>query len=95
MGGYFVLQIEWGSDEARRSYVERLGNMIQKHGGDFIVASQEYRVVEGRWRPGLFLIIRFPTMEALSAWYDSEEYRSVREHRLANSRSDAIVVEGD
>ena len=95
MSGYFVLQIEWTSDEARRTYVERLGNMIEKHGGEFIVAAREYRVVEGSWRPGLFLIIRFPTTEALSAWYDSEEYRSVREYRLANSRSDAIVAEGD
>ena len=90
-----MLQIEWMSDEARHTYVERLGNMIDKHGGDFIVASRDYRVVEGTWRPGLFIVIRFPTMEALSAWYDSEEYRAVRDFRLANSRSDAVVVEGD
>lgn len=95
MSGYFVLQIEWTSDEARRTYVERLGKMIESHGGDFIVASRNYRVVEGSWRPGLFIIIKFPTLEALSSWYDSEEYRSVRDFRLANSRSDAVVVEGD
>ena len=95
MGGYFVLQIEWLSDAARQAYIERLGNQIERHGGDFLVASRNYRVVEGTWRPGLFIIIRFPSMEALSAWYDSEEYRAVRDLRLANSRSDAIVTEGD
>ena len=95
MGGYFELQIEWMSDAARQAYIERLGNMIEKHGGDFLVASRNYRVVEGTWRPGLFIVIRFPSMEALSAWYDSEEYRGVRELRLANSRSNAIVTEGD
>lgn len=75
--------------------MERLGNMIEKHRGDFIVASTNYRVVEGTWRPGLFIIIKFPTMQALSDWYDSEEYRPVRELRLKNSRSDALVTEGD
>lgn len=95
MSEYFVLQIEWADDDARRTYVERLGPMIEKNGGDYIVASRDYRVVEGKWRPGLFLIIKFPSREAFSAWYDSEEYRSVREYRLAHSVSDAIVVEGD
>ena len=95
MGAYFVLQIEWKSDEAQRTYVERLGEMIESHGGNFLVATRKYRVVEGTWGPGLLIVIRFPTMEALSAWYDSEEYRSVREFRIAHSRSDAVVVEGD
>ena len=95
MGAYFVLQVEWMSDEARDTYVERLGDMIEKHGGNFLVGTSRYRVVEGAWRPGLLIVIRFPTMEALSSWYDSEEYRSVREFRLAHSRSDAVLVEGD
>jgi len=34
-------------------------------------------------------------MKALSSWYDSPEYQPVRELRLPNSCSDAIVVEGD
>ncbi len=95
MGGYFVLQIEWNSDEARKRYVERLGDMIEKHHGEFIVASRDYRVVEGKWRAGLFIVIRFPTMQDLTAWYDSEEYRSVRDYRIANSKSDAVITEGD
>jgi uncharacterized protein (DUF1330 family) len=95
MGAYFVLQIEWVSAEARKSYIEQLGNMIEKRGGNFIVASTDYKVVEGSWRPGLFIVIRFPTMQDLSAWYDSEEYRPVRDLRLQNSRSDALITEGD
>jgi uncharacterized protein (DUF1330 family) len=95
MSAYFALQIEWTSDEARRSYVQGLGDMIEKHGGDFIVASKDFRVVEGSWKPGLFIVIKFPTMRALSEWYDSEEYRPVRELRLKNSHSDAVIVEGD
>jgi uncharacterized protein (DUF1330 family) len=95
LGAYFVLQIEWKSEEAKQEYVKRLSNMIEKNGGDFIIASSKFRVVEGEWKPGLFLVIKFPTMQQLSAWYDSPEYRSVRQYRLDNSRSDAVIVEGD
>ena len=95
MSGYYVLQIQWSSEDAKRTYVDKLGSMIEKNGGAFIVASKEYQVAEGSWRDGSFIIIKFPTMEALRAWYDSPEYRPVREFRLAHSRSDAVIVEGD
>ena len=95
MSAYFVLQIEWTSDEARRSYLEGLGGMIEKYGGEFLVSSADFRVAEGAWKPGRLVVIRFPTIGALSAWYDSEAYRPWRELRLKNSRSDAVIVEGD
>jgi uncharacterized protein (DUF1330 family) len=95
MSGYFVLQVEWSSDDARKQYVERLGDMIRKHHGEYIVASRDYRVVEGKWRPGLLIVIKFPTMQDLSDWYDSEEYRSVLQFRLQNARCDAVITEGN
>lgn len=94
VSGYFVLQIEWKSADARGTYVEQLGKMIEKHGGEFIIASGDYRVVEGNWRGGRLIVVKFPSVQALSAWYDSEEYRSARDFRLNNARCDAVVVEG-
>jgi uncharacterized protein (DUF1330 family) len=94
MSAYFVLQIEWTNDEALRSYVQGMAGMIEKHGGRFIVSSAGFQVVEGKWRPGRLVVIEFPTRQSLSNWYDSEEYRSLRELRVKNSRSDAVVVDG-
>jgi uncharacterized protein (DUF1330 family) len=95
MSAYFVLQIEWTSDDARRAYIEGISGMIEKHGGQFIVSSTDFRVAEGNWRPGRLVVVKFPTMQSLSAWYDSEEYRTLRELRLKNSRSDAVLVKAD
>ncbi len=95
MSAYFLLQIEWTSDEARRSYVAGLAGMIEKHGGEFIASTTEFRVVEGGWGPGRLVMIRFPTMQSLYAWYDSEEYRPLRELRQKGSRSDAVIFDGD
>ncbi len=95
MSAYFLLQIEWTSDAARRSYIDGLSGMIEKQGGEFIVSSTNLRLAEVRWGPGRLGVIKFPTMQSLSAWFDSEEYRPLRELRLENSHSDAVIVEGD
>jgi uncharacterized protein (DUF1330 family) len=95
MSAYFVLQIEWTDDEARRSYIEGISGMIEKHGGRFLVSTTDLRTAEGKWRPGRLVVIQFPTRESLSAWYDSKEYRPFLALRLGHSRSDAVIVEGD
>jgi len=47
VSGYFVLQVDWTSEQGKQDYIQARGNMIEKHGGDFIVASRDYRVAEG------------------------------------------------
>lgn len=94
MSFYFVLQIEWRTEEALREYARGLADMIERHGGRFIVASKDPVALEGTWSRGRFIIIEFPTPESFRGWYDSEEYRSLRAFRLSNSRSDAVAVSG-
>jgi uncharacterized protein (DUF1330 family) len=95
MVAYFMAQIKWDSSEARETYIKGLSGMVEKHGGRFIVTSSESKVVEGEWLPGRLVVIEFPTIGALRAWYDSEEYRPLLEQRLKSSHSTAIVVEGN
>jgi uncharacterized protein (DUF1330 family) len=92
---YFIAQIQWNSPEAREDYIKGLGGMVQEYGGTFLVTRSDAQVVEGEWLPGRLVVIEFPTMAALRAWYDSEEYRPILEQRLNGSRSSAIVVEGN
>jgi uncharacterized protein (DUF1330 family) len=92
---YFVAQIAWKSPEARQAYVEGLNGMVERRGGRFLATSSDFQMAEGKWLPGRFILIEFPTMEALRGWYDSEEYRPLLDLRLKNSGSEAIIVEGN
>jgi uncharacterized protein (DUF1330 family) len=40
------------------------------------------------------VILEFPTAAAAKAWYDSESYRDVREHRLRGAVYRVTLVEG-
>lgn len=94
MSAYFVIQLEWTDDSARQSYIKGLSGMVEKYGGRYIVSSQDPKAVEGTWRSGRLVVIEFPTMKALSDWYESAEYRPLREFRLKNAKCDAVMVEG-
>jgi uncharacterized protein (DUF1330 family) len=94
MTAYFVLQIEWLDEAARKRYVEGISGMIEKHGGRYIVVSRDFQSVEGSWGKGLLVVIEFPTKQSLLEWYESPEYRPFRELRLNSSRSNAVVTDG-
>lgn len=94
MSAYFVIQLEWPNDEARQSYVKGLTGLVEKHGGRYIISSMNPKAVEGTWKSGRLVVIEFPTIQALTEWYDSEEYRPLRELRLKNARCDAVMVQG-
>jgi|SRR5271170_3537212 len=95
MTAYFVAQIAWNGPEARQAYITGLLGMVEKHGGRYLVTSSESRVVEGKWLPGRLVVVEFPTMQALTEWYESEEYRPLLEMRSKTSHSEAIIVEGN
>jgi len=95
MSAYFIAQIQWNSPEAREAYVKGLSGIVEKHGGRYLVTSSNSQVAEGEWLPGRLVVIEFPDMSALRAWYDSDEYRPILELRLKGSRSNAIIVEGN
>jgi len=95
MTAYFIAQIQWNSPADREAYVHSLGGVIEKHGGRYLITSSESRVAEGQWLPGRLVVIEFPSMADLKAWYESEEYRPALELRLKGSRSNAIMVEGN
>lgn len=94
MSAYFVVQLEWTNEDAHQSYLRGLEGMVERYGGRYIISSKDPKPAEGRWEPGRLVVIEFPTMKALNDWYESPEYRPLRELRLKNTRSNAVIVEG-
>ena len=52
-----------------------------------------YEVLEGESIEGA-VILRFPSMEAARAWYNSPTYREALPHRLRGTQSRAFFIEG-
>jgi uncharacterized protein (DUF1330 family) len=92
MSAYLIAQIHWHDQEKAKEYREKLGPTPEKHGARTLYAG-EPRVLEGEWDPLRTVLIEFPNMEALRAWYDSEEYAPLIHLRKQAGTTNMVAVE--
>lgn len=57
-------------------YRTKVGPMIARYGGRYLTKGGSHKMPEGgHWKPGRVVIIEFPDMDSLVAWYEAPEYR--------------------
>ena len=94
MAGYVVADLLSVRDpDSFGEYREKVGATIEQYGGQFRVVGGTVDALEGDWQPTL-VVLEFESAERARAWYDSDEYRPLKElrHRSADAR--LIIVEG-
>ena len=104
MSAYLIVHRRDISDsEKLKEYAEGVEETIAAFGGEVVVRSDAFDVLEGNWMPGKkhvdarperVTVIRFPDMEMLRSWYNSDAYAGFKEIRKNSSSSDIVAVEG-
>lgn len=95
MSAYFVVdQYEVTDPETMKIYAAGVMDTIHHYRGKAIVRGGAFEVREGDWTPRRIIILEFPDMDTLKAWYDGPEYAELKAMRLASSNSNAVMVEG-
>jgi len=57
-------------------YRTKVSSMIERHGGRYLTKGGSHKMPEGgHWTPQRVVIIEFPDMQSLDAWYKSTEYQ--------------------
>ena len=69
--------------------------LITRFGGRFLSRGGDMEVLEaGRdWTPSRMVIIEFPSMSALKAWYDCPDYAPVRDIRFRSAISTIVALD--
>ena len=76
-------------------YLDAAMKTAAEHGGEYLARGGATTVLEGDWEPERMVIIQFPTMQDLRAWYDSDEYQKwakVRQQHVPGSK--LVALEG-
>ena len=94
MSAYLIADVEVHDQNVYGDYRRQVLPLVQKHGGRFIVRGGAHEVLEGAWQPKRVVIIEFPDMPTLKAWYNSPEYAKLIALRQGVSRGSLIAVEG-
>ena len=89
---YFdILEIK--DQERMQTYRERVMSTVEKFQGRYVVIGGPWKVKDGGFNPVFPVIIEFPDMQNAEAWYDSEDYRPLRDMRETATRSDAVFFQ--
>ena len=87
------MSIEPTASDASR-YSERSGPSVVRHGGRYLARGGATVTLEGDWEPDRLVVIEFESVEAARAWYDSDDYREIRQMREGAGEWRMVVVEG-
>jgi len=96
MTAYLVADVTVPDLDAYREsgYLDAAMETAAAFGGRYIVRGGATEILEGDWRPGRLVVIEFPSMSNLLAWYRSDEYAPWIEVRRTLTESRLVAVEG-
>jgi uncharacterized protein (DUF1330 family) len=91
---YVMALIDIHDRDQYRRYEEGFMEIFSKHQGKLLSVDESPTVLEGEWPWTRTVLLEFPDEEKLRAWYDSEEYQALAQHRFAGSQAGIAVVKG-
>ena len=94
MAAYVIADVEVVDKAGYSEYSEKVPATIAAYGGRYIARGGEIEVLEGHWSPKRCVVLEFPSMVELKAWWESPEYRPLRELRERTAKSNLIATEG-
>ena len=94
MSGYVIAQIDLKNKEGYKEYAEKVPNTVKNYGGEYLFRAGEFKTLEGVWNFKRNVIIKFPSYEKALEWYNSEEYKPIKQIRLDNAEGTNIIIKG-
>lgn len=96
MAAYLLADVAPHDMDAYRAsgYLEAVVRLAADYGGRYLARGGDMQLLEGDWEPRRMVIIEFPSMADLRAWYDSDAYAPWREVRQGLADSRLVAVDG-
>ena len=94
MPAYLFANVDVTDAAGYEQYRQRVSATIEAYGGRYLVRGGLTEVLEGDWMPKRMVILEFPDMAQLKAWYHSPEYWPLLELRQRTAMSTLVAVEG-
>jgi uncharacterized protein (DUF1330 family) len=94
VAAYVIANIEVTDPKAYEEYRSRVSAIIAAYGGRYLVRGGQLEQLEGDGQFERVVVLEFPDMARLRAFYRSEDYRPLIAIRQRSARSRLIAVEG-
>lgn len=92
MSVYLIAQITIHDADRYAEYGAGFMEIFSKYDGTLLSVDEAPEVLEGSWNCTRTVLIEFPSKEQAMAWYRSDEYQALAQHRLAASDGDLVMI---
>jgi uncharacterized protein (DUF1330 family) len=94
MAAYIYANVEVTDPQAYEAYRAQVPALIAAHGGRYLVRGGACELLEGEATPQRQVILEFPDMAHLKAFYTSPEYKTLIAIRQGASHGHLFAVQG-
>lgn len=94
MSAYLIADIQVTDVQAFEEYRRLVPAIIETHGGRYLVRGGSTRLLEGHDAPYRTIVLEFPDMERLDAFYASADYEPLKALRMRASTGRLFSVAG-
>ena len=94
MPAYIIAEVTVTNEEQMKLYREWSTRAMQEHGAEPLVRGGSIDPLEGGWTPQRMVVLKFSSLAAARAYYDSETYSQARKVREGAGTIRMIAVEG-
>jgi len=94
MAAYLIANIEVLDPVAYEEYRKAVSATIAAHGGRYLARGGPCDVLEGEFDVKRFVVVEFPDVAAIRAWYASPEYQPLLQLRQRASKAMLMIVQG-
>jgi uncharacterized protein (DUF1330 family) len=75
-------------------YLAKAVPMIERFGGRYLTKPDTHEILEGGWKPNRVVIVEFPDIASIRAWYMAPEYQPLIAMRQGASTDVMIMIDG-
>ena len=94
MSAYILASIEITDHVSYEEYRRRVPAVIAAYGGRYLARGGAVQRLEGDAPIHRLVIVEFPNMEQLTAFYNSAEYQQLLAIRQRAAKSNLLAIEG-
>jgi uncharacterized protein (DUF1330 family) len=95
LAAFLIVEVDEVRDEAAYAlYREEVPANLAAAGGQYLVRGGEVEVLEGNWRPGRVVVVRFDSIQAARDWWNSPAYAELKSMLQRSTNTNMVIVEG-
>jgi uncharacterized protein (DUF1330 family) len=95
VSAYLIVDVTRIDDEERYArYRQAVPASIAAAGGRYLARGGAVEVLDGTWRPSRIVVVEYPDVASVVAWWRSPGYAALRELRGNAITASFIVVDG-